>query len=128
MPATPWIGISAPAPDREYLALISYLPLRHFRAIPNFFRFTFQIQGQLKTASGLIGYSLDAKPFSRKFWTLSVWHDQQSLDNFVRQVPHGQVMRALAPHMGKTQFAQWAVTHADIPPNWAVAKARLSQS
>jgi len=37
-------------------------------------------------------------------------------------------MQTMAPHMGKTQFAQWTDTHADIPPNWAAAKARLSQS
>jgi heme-degrading monooxygenase HmoA len=128
MPTTPWIRISSPASDREYLGLISYLPLRHFRAFSNFFRFAFQIQRQLKTAPGLIGYSLDAKPFSKKFWTLSVWEDQQSLNNFVRQIPHSQVMQALAPHMDKTQFAQWTVTHTDIPPNWSAAKARLNQT
>jgi hypothetical protein len=128
MPTTPWIRISSPQPGREYLALISYLPVRHFRGIPSFFRFTFQIQHQLKTAAGLIGYALDARPFSRKFWTLSVWEDQQALDHFVRQIPHGQIMQAMAPHMGKTQFAQWAVSHADIPLDWPSAKAHLSQS
>lgn len=127
MPKVPWIGISSPAPGREYLALISYLPLRHFRAIPSFFRFTFQTQAQLKMATGLVGYSLDAKPFSRKFWTLSVWEDQQSLNNFVRQIPHSQIMQALAPHMGKTQFSQWRVTSEQIPLDWALAKARLGQ-
>jgi hypothetical protein len=106
MPKIPWTRISAPVPGRQYLALISYLPLRHFRAIPIFLRYAFQTQEQLKAAVCLIGFSLDAKPFSRKFWTLSVWEDQQSLNNFVRQVPHSKIMETLAPHMGKTQFAQ----------------------
>ena len=128
MPQVPWIRVSSPPPGREYLALISYLPLLHFRAIPSFFRFTFQTRQQLKTAEGLIGYSLDAQPFSRKFWTLSVWEDQQSLNNFVRQVPHSQIMQALAPHLDKTQFAQWSVTSAEIPLDWPKAKARLNQS
>ncbi|HWZ97664.1 MAG TPA: DUF3291 domain-containing protein [Candidatus Dormibacteraeota bacterium] len=127
MPIVPWTAISSAVADREYLALISYLPLRHFRAIPNFFRFTVQIRSQLKTTQGLIGYSLEARPFSRKFWTLSVWENQQSLNNFVRQIPHSQVMQALAPHMGKSQFAQWFVTAAEIPLDWAVAKSRLAQ-
>lgn len=115
-------------PGREYLALISYLPLRHFRAIPKFFRFSLQTQRQLKTAPGLIGYSMDAKPFARKFWTLSVWENQQFLNDFVRQMPHGRIMIALAPHMGRTQFAQWRVTHQQIPLDWPSAKARLSES
>ena len=128
MPTIPWTRISSPAPDKTYLALISYLPLRHFRAIPDFFRFSLQTHRQLKTTPGVIGYCLEAKPFSRKFWTLSVWEDQKSLNNFVRQIPHSQIMQALAPHMGKSQFARWSVTHAEIPLDWSSAKARLGQS
>lgn len=128
MPSIPWTRISTPAPGKVYLALISYLPLRHFRAIPNFFRFSMQIHGQLKATAGVIGYSLDARIFSRKFWTLSVWEDQQSLNNFVRQIPHSKSMQAMAPHMGKTQFAQWTVTHTEIPLDWRSAKARLGPS
>jgi len=128
MPTVPWTTISSPEPGRTYLALISYLPLRHFSAIPNFFRFSLQTRGQLKVTPGVIGYSFEAKPFSRKFWTLSVWEDQQSLNNFVRQIPHSQIMQALAPHMGKSQFSQWGVTHAEIPLDWSSAKARLGQT
>lgn len=128
MPTIPWINISPPAPGKIYLALISYLPLRHFRAIPDFFRFTIQIRRQLKITPGVIGYTIEAKPFSRKFWTLSAWEDQQSLNNFVRQIPHSQVMQVLAPHMGKSQFAQWNVTHTEIPLDWSSAKTRLTQS
>ena len=127
MLVSPWFTRTPPALDREYLALISYLPLRHFRAIPKFFRFSFQMQKQLSSCKGLIGYSLDAKPFARKFWTLSVWEDQQSLTDFVRQIPHSEIMQALAPHMGKSQFAQWKVQSPDIPLDWTAAKARLGQ-
>ena len=114
----------APASDRQYLVLISYLPLRHFRALPNFFRYTFQVMDQLKTSPGLIGYALEAKPLSRKAWTISAWEDQQSLNNFVRQLPHSKIIESLAPHMGKTEFAQWSVTGAEIPLDWTSAKAR----
>src|SRR5215813_1605054 len=102
MPALPWTAISTPSSGKQYLALISYLPLRYFRAFPVLFRFLFQIRRQLKTAPGLIGYSLDAKLFSRKFWTLSAWEDQQGLDAFVRHLPHSRAMRDLSPYMGKT--------------------------
>src|SRR5262249_2775479 len=125
MPTTPWKSFSSPEPGREYLALLSYLPLRHFRAIPKFFRFTFETQRQLNTAAGLIGYSLDAQPFRRRFWTLSVWEDSQSLMNFVRQAPHSRIMQELAPHMDRTQFVQWKVTASDFPLKWPEAKARL---
>jgi|SRR5882672_1034436 len=127
MPSVPWVSISPAAEGKEYLALISYLPLRHFRATPKFFSYTMQTRHQLRTAKGLIGYALDAKLFARKFWTLSVWEDQQSLREFVEQIPHSEVMQRLAPHLGKSQFAQWKVTAAEIPLGWAAAKARLNQ-
>jgi len=44
MPVIPWKMAEAPVAGNRYLALISYLPLKHFRAIPNFFRFTSEIR------------------------------------------------------------------------------------
>jgi hypothetical protein len=125
MPRSPWKTVRTPDPGREYLALISFLPLRHFRAVPSFFLYALETQRQLRTAKGLLGYSLDAQPFGRRFWTLSVWEDSPSLMDFVRQLPHFRIMQDLAPHMGKSQFVQWKITAADFPPRWEEAKARL---
>lgn len=126
MPKTPWKSFSAHQPDRQYLALISYLPLKHYRALPKFSRFAFETMRQLASSKGLIGYSLEAQLLARKFWTLSVWEDQQYLTGFVHQIPHSRIMQALGPHMGKTQFVQWQVSAEQIPLNWSAAKARLS--
>ncbi|HEY6130053.1 MAG TPA: hypothetical protein VIW23_17910 [Candidatus Acidoferrum sp.] len=128
MPTVPWITRESPTEGTQYLALISHLPLRNFRALPKFFRFTFETRRQLQTAPGLIGYSLEAKPFARKFWTLSVWRDEQSLRAFVGNQPHSRIMQVLAPHMDKTQFAQWTVEWRQIPLDWKTAKARLTKS
>lgn len=48
MPASPWITLSPPDPQREYLALLTHLPLRRYRSIPRFMLYTFRIMGQLK--------------------------------------------------------------------------------
>jgi hypothetical protein len=125
MPATSWRSLRQPEPGREYLALLSYLLLRHYRALPRFFRFTGETLRQLQMARGLVGYSLDAQPFRRRFWTLLVSEDSQSLMEFVRQATHSRIIQDLAPHMGKSQFAQWKVTAADLPLKWPAAKARL---
>src|ERR1043166_495761 len=95
MPTVPWITRESPTEGTQYLALISHLPLRNFRALPKFFRFTFETRRQLQTAPGLIGYSLEAKPFARKFWTLSVWRDEQSLRAFVGNQPHSRIMQEI---------------------------------
>ncbi len=122
----PWKTLASPDNNREYLALLSFLPLKHHRMIPKFLWLTFETQRQLHKSKGLIGYSLHAQPLRQRFWTLSVWEDQQSLMDFVRQAPHGKIMQVLAPHMGETEFVQWKVTVKDIPPSWNEAKTRLS--
>jgi hypothetical protein len=127
MPVSPWKTHEQPSSGSRYVALISYLPLKHFRAVPKFFLFTFEIMRQLQNSPGLVGYSLDARPFARKFWTLSVWRDQKALGDFVAAIPHSRIMQSLAPHMGKSQFAQWMVESHEIPLDWASAKARLSK-
>jgi hypothetical protein len=73
VPKSPWKSFAAPKSDREYRAMLSYLPLNKWRAMPRFLRYSSQIQHQLADSEGLIGYSLDANILSRKFWTLSVW-------------------------------------------------------
>lgn len=121
----PWKTLATPDANKEYVALLSSLPLKRYRMIPRFFWLTFATQRQLHNSKGLIGYSLHAQPLRRRFWTLSAWEDQQSLMDFVRQVPHSQIMRALTPHVDKTQFVQWKVAASDIPLDWDQAKARL---
>ena len=88
MPATPWKALSSAAPDREYLALLSYLELKRFRMIPRFLRYSNEVQRQLSQTSGVVGYSLLAQLLRRHFWTLSVWDDERALMAFVSTRPH----------------------------------------
>lgn len=127
MPKLPWKSFAVPESDREYLALLSYLPLNTFRAMPKFFRYTVQIRRQLADSGGLLGYSLDTNVPGREFWTLSVWEDGESLMRFVERNPHGRVMTDLMPHMGQTEFIRWKVDGASVPPDWEEAKRRMRE-
>jgi hypothetical protein len=123
----PWKALRAAEREREYLALLTYLPLRSYSKIPRFFQFTFQIQRQLKDTEGAIGYALRAKPLSRKFWTLSVWESERALMDFVARVPHVEVMKSLSPHMERTKFTRWQLLGSALPPNWGDAMRRGGQ-
>ncbi len=114
--------------EREYLALLSYLPLKTFRMIPKFLKYTFGIERQLRETSGLIGYAVHAEFLSKRFWTLSVWEDQRSLIEFVSKLPHSQVMVNLAPHMGQTKFTEWSVKGSEVPPGWDEGKRRMEET
>jgi len=121
----PWKSFAAPRDDEEYVALLSFLPLKRYRAIPKLVRFMFEIQTQLAKSRGLIGYSLGAELTRKRFWTISAWEDRQSLRDFVEQIPHSRIMQELAPHMDKTGFAEWMVRASEIPIPWAVARQHL---
>src|SRR5438128_10455753 len=121
---TPWIKFATHDTNREYFALLSFLPLKKYRAIPAFLKFSFQIQKQLGATPGIIGYSLRAKILSRNFWTLSAWTDEKQLMDFVARIPHGQAMKAMMPHMGQTKFTKWKVLGSALPLQWEEAMER----
>jgi len=100
VPAKPWVTFRRPDPDREYLVLLSTLPLKRFRDLGVFLLYTWRIQSQLRRTPGLLGYSLLARVLRRQFWTLSVWEGEAALQQFVVENPHGQVMRALQQKLG----------------------------
>lgn len=125
MPPLPWKSIAEPIPDREYLFLISYLPLRRRRVLFKFMNYTSRIRAQLKETDGVVGYSLLAHVRRGDFWTLSVWESEQALGDFVRASPHAGVMSVLIPHMGKTKFLTWTARGDSVPPSWDDALQRL---
>jgi len=120
----PWTTLVRTDPGREYLVLLSYLPLRVYRKIPAFFRYTIQIQGQLRETPGVIGYSMRVKVWKRNFWTLSVWENERALTDFVGKAPHREAMKKISPYMGATKFTRWKVPGSAIPPDWADAVRR----
>lgn len=123
----PWTALAKVDANREYQALLSYLPLKTYSALPRFFLFTFQIQKQLRGTAGVAGYALRAKPLSRKFWTLSAWDDDQALMDFVRKLPHLEAMQKLAARMDRTEFTRWKAPGSSLPLKWEEAMQRAQQ-
>jgi hypothetical protein len=124
MAETPWQSYSRAVPDRDYIALLSYLPLNSAWSLPRLVLYSTRIQRQLRTSSGLIGYSLRARLAAKHFWTLSVWEDAADLQAFVAGSPHLAVMKAMAPYMGATRFVRWNVKGSELPLRWDDALAR----
>jgi len=121
----PWKSVSAPVAGKDYVALVSFLPLKKHSMIPKFFLLTLETQHQLAKSRGLIGYSIYAELLRKRFWTLSVWEDDQALADFVQATPHGRIMEQLAPHMGRTRFEQWRARAEDMPLDWRSARERV---
>jgi len=123
-----WKSLAPIESGREYVVLLSYLPLRRYSKLPLFFRYSAQINGQLRETPGAIGYTMRAKIFTRRFWTLSVWDNDKALMDFVAKVPHVEAMSKIAPHMDKTNFWRWKMKGSELPPRWDDAMRRAAAS
>ena len=92
-----------------------------------FFRAVAAIRKQLRSAEGLVGYTLRAKPLARAYWTLAVWTDGVALEQFMRTPPHLGVMSSLKPHMGPTKYHPCKITSRDGRPDGNEALERLAR-
>jgi len=121
---TPWRSFATPDIGRDYLALLSYLPLKGFRKMVTLQRLSGNIRAQLAGTPGLVGYSFRAKLLSRRFWTLSIWEDEGALTSFVGKDPHRATMGMLQPYMGATAFTRCTIRGSELPPTWDAAMRR----
>jgi quinol monooxygenase YgiN len=126
MPASPWRTFGSPDPNGDFVALLSYLPLKSYWRLLPFVVYTVQVVKQLATADGLLGYSLLARPLSKRFWTLSAWNSEDALRAFVQHPPHVRIMSALAAYMDETKFVRWTVKGSDLLLRWDDALRRLA--
>lgn len=122
----PWKSLAPVEPGREYVVLLSYLPLKNYFRLPMFFRYSVKINAQLRETPGAIGYAMRARLLSLRFWTLSVWDNDKALMEFVAKVPHGEAMQKIAPYMHKTNFWRWKLPSAEVPPRWGDAMRRAA--
>lgn len=122
----PWTWLSQPQADREYVALVTYLPVGRWTAMPAFLRHTVRSTRQLTRSEGLLGYALRAAPHRRKFWTLTIWKDDRAIARYVGAQPHRDAMRWLRTSgMAGFSSARWIVSGPTVPPSWRDALDRL---
>jgi hypothetical protein len=124
MPQLPWTTICESDPDRDYIAVVTYLPIKTLWGLAYFLYYTRRVQSQLKSARGLIGYSLIAHVVAKRFWTLSVWQDEIALIEFVHKHPHNQAMMVLRRYMAGTAVVRWSLKGSAVPPSWPEAMER----
>lgn len=121
---TAWRWFAEPEPDREYLALATYLELKSAFGLPRFEWHSLRVHRAMGRAPGLVGFSFSGK-FPTRYWTLSVWESGRDLGRFVRAPIHAKAKSATTPLMARFDTARWKVAGQSIPPDWSEAKARL---
>jgi heme-degrading monooxygenase HmoA len=120
-------GSRVPA-DRgsDLLYQATFFRVKSLRVMLGFYLMTRRVVRQLEEGTdGLVGYSLFARPFQRRFWTLSIWRDRSSLMEFIRRDPHLEAMRRMPSRMESFEAVRWTAPRSDAPP-WEEAFRRLA--
>jgi hypothetical protein len=125
MPEIKWTPVAKDSlePERDYIALITYLPLTTHWIIPKFLYLTGQIRKQLAESDGAVGYALIAYILKKEFWTMSVWENDETLSKFVKTGAHLRTMRELSRYLSdKRKFVKVNIKGSDVPLPWDRAK------
>ena len=124
----PWKSLAPIEPGREYIALLSYLPLTRYSKMPLFFRYSGQINAQLRADSGR-NRLLDAREaFHAPILDAFGVGQRQGADGICREGSARRSDEKIAPYMDKTNFWRWKLPSAEIPPRWDDAMRRASAS
>lgn len=108
--------------------MLTYLPLKHWWDTPRFVIYIIQIYLQLRKTTGLIGFSMRAKPLSKNYWTLSLWESERVMGAYIHTPPHLNVMQSMHRKMGQTAFVSWKVESNVQTLSWSDALERKTQA
>ena len=124
-----WEGVLAASDSDGQLVVVvaTRLQLCGWRQIRRFFQFNGAIKRQLKGTPGSINYWLRADFLRLRFYTISVWEDDRSIDEFVRIGDHRAAMAGFdeVAVRGESDFTRWK-TAPPMKADWRDAAKRLS--
>ena len=65
----------------------------------SFQRLSSRVLKQIKESEGAVNYAVKGNLLKKRFWTLSIWRDNDSLRHFIMEEPHATAVR---------KFTEWA--------------------
>ena len=124
----PWTSAKE-QPQTAALVQISRLELARKRHVPGFLIAALRIRRIALRTPGAGGLSLRAQPLRRTFWTLSAWHDEAAIGEFMRTPGHRAVMVKYRDRMAGSHFHTWSRADQSAgKPSWVDAHRRYETS
>ena len=124
----PWKALTEPEPGRTYVFVATRFHLRSLADTIRFFRAARPVTALLEGGPlGLVGFSLMARPLARRFWTLSVWEEEGSVERFVGDPTHVAAIRRLRTGLRTFDSVRWSDGGAACPPSWDEALDLLAR-
>ncbi len=125
---TPWKTVQPIDAERDYVVVATELVPRSLRTTGPLFRGARAASAQIATAPGIVGFATSAKPFARRYETISLWENEAAVDAFSRSGVHHQLVRDLAPALASTNSCRARRSGAAGRPTWSEARTLLTAS
>lgn len=122
----PWKTVQPIDGERDYVLVVTELVPRSIRSTGQLFRGARAASAQIATAPGIVGFATSAKPFAKRYETVSLWKDEAAVDVFARSGAHHQLVRDLAPALASTSTSRSRRPGAAGRPTWSQARALLA--
>jgi heme-degrading monooxygenase HmoA len=102
---------------------VTQLELKSISKIFKFFKHTFAVQNQMKSAPGLLKQQTKAKnPYV--YLTLTAWDNKENMMRFRNSGAHLEAMKNIGNMAKKAKSAYW---ESDELPNWKMADRKIKE-
>jgi heme-degrading monooxygenase HmoA len=92
-----------------------------------FWDYTFRVADALSAHEGYLGHKIRKKIFGNEGWTMTVWKDEESLNDFVRGKAHADAIQNGLDAVSKARFARVTLKRSQIPLSWTDAEAIMKE-
>ena len=86
-----------------------------------------KVEASLYQRKGFIGYSKRTRLLGNRAWTMTVWTDEASLEDFVQSDVHQRAIRESMGALESAAFARIEIKPEEIPISWDRAIALLEK-
>ncbi len=86
-----------------------------------FWRRVTSVRGSLEENKGYLGVTIRREIFGSMAWTMTVWKDESSLEDFVYSREHERAMKDGAPAVKRGRFFRIKKQWKDLPMPWEEA-------
>ena len=92
-----------------------------------FWEYSEKVVESLETQPGYLGHRLRLRLLSGEAWTMTVWRDEPSLNNFVRGEVHMAAIIEGTDAVAEGRFVRFPVPRSEAPPSWETVERMMDE-
>jgi len=86
------------------------------------------VRSSLEDNQGYLGGSIRRQLFGNRAWTMTVWENEDSLENFVDSREHERAMKEGAPAVEANRFYRIRKPWKDVPIKWEEVETLIKEN